>query len=312
MAILANDSQPLKRVGIVVLNYNSSAFVIACIQSLNKYETYPDFEIVVVDNHSPNIGEIEQLKASLPDSVHLVISKVNRGYAAGNNLGLQYLVIERKVDFAFILNGDVVFREPILKKLLDSFAKEPELVAVSPIVGTWGEEENEWAGRIQVRRLLPWGWMMLCNTTFISRLPGVIAKSSAYVYRELMPFKPGLHLVDTINGAAFIIDAKWLQTHNWLNENTFLYYEELILGLDIRKTGGKCGLNTLVSVIHYQGGSTGDHQNKVTRTLFHYSLDSFDYMLKAYYQVSFLLRGIYRVYRKFEFVMKKGILWVRN
>ena len=72
------------RVAIVVLNYRNYRDTVECVRSLERMD-YPDLEVVIVDNDSPNESE-RVLRETFP--LHTLIqSGANRGYAAGNNVG---------------------------------------------------------------------------------------------------------------------------------------------------------------------------------------------------------------------------------
>ncbi|MEG2036330.1 MAG: glycosyltransferase, partial [Mucinivorans sp.] len=74
-------------VSIITVNYNGYQHTCELIESLRKNETY-DYEIIVVDNASPN-GDAAKLKVIFQDytEVTLIVSPSNVGFAGGNNLG---------------------------------------------------------------------------------------------------------------------------------------------------------------------------------------------------------------------------------
>jgi GT2 family glycosyltransferase len=73
-------------VSIITVNYNQLFYTLELLKSLQKL-TYPNVEIIVVDNGSTENPET-QLNTLYPQ-VRTVISKKNLGFAGGNNLGVE-------------------------------------------------------------------------------------------------------------------------------------------------------------------------------------------------------------------------------
>ena len=85
-----------KSVYIIVLNYKNLADTVACLASLRKI-TYNKYRIVVVDNDSRD-GSFEYLKEHETDCC-IIQSGENRGYAAGNNIGIRYALEQGADDY---------------------------------------------------------------------------------------------------------------------------------------------------------------------------------------------------------------------
>jgi len=126
-----------KKVGIVVLNYKNYEDTIACLRSLAEI-TYQNTEIIVVDNDSQNDSleyirkdlvcrhvpycmfvedSIDTHSYSVSENTILLQSDSNRGYAAGNNIGIR-LALERKADYILILNNDTVVEKNFIEPLV--------------------------------------------------------------------------------------------------------------------------------------------------------------------------------------------------
>ncbi|MEI6842585.1 MAG: glycosyltransferase, partial [Methanomicrobiales archaeon] len=71
---------------IIIVTYNHRAYLDACLQSVMKQE-YPH-EIIIVDNCSQD-DTVKLVKAGYPE-VTLIQSPDNRGFGAGNNLGIRH------------------------------------------------------------------------------------------------------------------------------------------------------------------------------------------------------------------------------
>jgi GT2 family glycosyltransferase len=130
----------LPKVSIILLNYNGFEDTIECFNSL-KNITYSNYNIVIVDNNSPDdsmsklnnymienkidsvcaeLNEIEKLKEN--KYVTLIQSGFNGGYGHGNNIGIKY-ALNNGSDYILVLNNDTIvendFLEPLVQELKD-------------------------------------------------------------------------------------------------------------------------------------------------------------------------------------------------
>jgi len=109
---MPSQSYPL--VSIITVNFNGSEDTLEMIESLTRI-TYPNFEIIVVDNYSGNDNP-RLIKEKFPWVV-LYESNVNMGFAGGNNLG----IMRARGEYVLLLNNDTIvdkgFLEPLVKKM---------------------------------------------------------------------------------------------------------------------------------------------------------------------------------------------------
>ena len=91
------------KVSIIVICFNAADHIEECIDSLLK-STYPNFEIIVVDNGSiDNTFDFLQKKYKKIKKVKIIRTPVNRFYAGGCNFGARGATGEKLVSFAIIL-----------------------------------------------------------------------------------------------------------------------------------------------------------------------------------------------------------------
>lgn len=103
-------------VGIVVVNYNSAAFIEEFCDSL-RHVTYPRRHLVVIDSGSTD-GSMALIERELPEATHVRCSE-NVGFAAGANIGVDRC-LARGDGFALFLNPDVVVTADFLDRLVDA------------------------------------------------------------------------------------------------------------------------------------------------------------------------------------------------
>ena len=77
----------MPKVGIVISNYNGWQDTVQCLQSLEK-QTFRDFEIILLDDASPN-DSVARLREHLPPNTVFLPQEQNLGFAAVNNIGMR-------------------------------------------------------------------------------------------------------------------------------------------------------------------------------------------------------------------------------
>ena len=109
-----NDSSPL--VSIIILNYNAGNLLLNCVDSVFK-STYPNFEVLVVDNISTDNSHIVCKEKF--EKIHLIKNKENLGYCEGNNVGIR----NANGEFIVILNPDTIVEPNWLNHLMSAYSK---------------------------------------------------------------------------------------------------------------------------------------------------------------------------------------------
>lgn len=291
-------------VRVIILNYNQSQYTIDTVNYISKQD-YENFHIVIVDNCS-NEEEIVLLEKLLPKSVTLLRSDSNIGYARGNNIGCRFLS-NSTVDYYLILNNDVIINEKeLISKLIQSFInfKKEKVIAISPLINTISTNiplENQ----IQVRKILPIYKQIIVNSPFLNKLFYGIFND--YIYKSDMPYIGKEIVVDSINGAAFIIDGHFFRNLNFLDEGTFLFFEEIILGKQIQIKGFTCLLNGNVVVEHLQGVSTKSNAKFFNLFMEKEKLKSELFYFKKYFSMNSFALSLIKLTRLIEIYILKFI-----
>lgn len=87
---------------IVILTYNQLEYTKVCIDSIRKYNSADNCEIIIVDNYSTD-GTVEWLKDQ--GDIKYILNNENRGFPAGCNQGIE---LSQKDNDIFLLNNDTV------------------------------------------------------------------------------------------------------------------------------------------------------------------------------------------------------------
>jgi GT2 family glycosyltransferase len=98
-------------ISIVIVTYNSAAYIVPCLESIYEQDVNFHFEVIVLDNASVD-QTVSIIKNSFPQ-VKLIESKKNQGFTRGNNLGVK----QSCLDYIFLLNPDTKLSNGVLTDL---------------------------------------------------------------------------------------------------------------------------------------------------------------------------------------------------
>lgn len=293
------------RLRVVILNYNQPRITVDCVNAV-LLQSYPCMDIVVVDNASaPEF--YSELRERLPSSVPLIRNETNLGYSAGNNVGARGTGILPAAAFTMILNNDVILKDArTAAKLVAALTASAERVAVSPLVNNaWIKMAPE--KQIQVRRDADFVTCVVSGSWWLRRLPLLRGISDLHVYGDVRPYRVDEdYECDSINGSCFVIRTDFLESIGFLDEGTFLMFEEIILARQIKQRHKRCCLATSVVVDHFQGTSAGRASRMPYRTFKEYVRSQL-YYCEKYLKVNLSARFLLIAVRGLDF-LSKGLL----
>ena len=236
--------------GIVIVNYNVRDLLRDCLASV--YDSRGDFSfgVCVVDNASSD-GSADMVAQEFPE-VRLIRAE-NRGYAAGNNLGLQEFGFGREdgpvVRYALLLNPDTV----LPPKALADMVKFMEDHQKAGVAGPRLVREDGSLDRA-CRRSFPTPEVAAYRLSGLSRLFPNSQRFGRYNLSYL-PADVSTEL-DSVVGAFMLIRGDALAEAGLLDERYFMYAEDLDLCYRIKQLGWEVWYNASVTVLHYKGESS--------------------------------------------------------
>ena len=149
-------------ISVIVLSYGDAEFTKAVIRSLfERGATYPNLEILVVDNGSPR-AEVEKIRecAGKYRGVRVVENEVNLGFSKGNNVGLAQV----QGEYVLMLNNDTYVAPGAAYAMARHLARNPKIGAVGSLTNNIGNEARiavQYENMEQMRRTarqLTWGY----------------------------------------------------------------------------------------------------------------------------------------------------------
>jgi len=194
----------VRRVTIIVLNWNGGQDTLDCVQSLAGLD-YPRFDILVVDNGSTD-GSVAAIREGFP-RVTLLETGENLGYAGGNNVGLRW-TLDHGADYALLLNNDTVVAPDFLRLLVEAAEADPSIGIAGPTIYYYDQPRVIWSagGSIDWRR----------GRTSMVGLDELDRGQFGEAPRE----------VDFVTGCALLVKAVVVERIGLLDERFFAYYEE--------------------------------------------------------------------------------------
>ncbi len=224
----------LTHTAVIILNWNNWPDTLACLNSLARLWQYEKISLIVCDNASED-ESVARLRAwagerfapnnrrelsaaewdrhsppTRPFRFTLIHVGANLGFAGGNNRGLRYALQCETFDYLWILNNDTVVAPDSLSHLIRCAETRPEIALFGASVLDLARPDIlQCAGGC---RYYPW------ITVFREALNGQAWQSS------LTAPAPRL---DYIYGASLFLRAEAVRRCGLLNEDYFLFYEEL-------------------------------------------------------------------------------------
>ena len=225
-----NMDHPL--VSVVTVNYDHPEVTCALLESL-RHVTYPNLEIIVVDNASPN-DDPAIIKQLYPEIV-FIQSEKNLGFANGNNQGIK----KAKGDYILLLNNDTEVEPGFFEPLVSKLQSDPNIGMVSPKIRFYHSRDT-----IQFA-----GYTAFTAVTLRQYLIGLNEIDTGQ-YDLCVP-------TESIHGAAVMVPMSVIKHVGLMAELYFLYYEEHDWAERIKNAGYQLYFVPESLVFHKESVSTG-------------------------------------------------------
>lgn len=260
------------KLSVIIVNYNVKYYLEQCLNSLEQATEDVSHEIIVVDNASTD-GSTEYITTRFPD-VRWIASKKNNGFSKGNNIAFA----QAKGEYLLMLNPDTIVTKEAIEGCITFMDSHNDTGACGVYMlrtdGSFAPES---------RRALPTPFVAFCKMSGLSTLFPKSRTFGRYYMQYLDKEKE--NPIEIISGAYMMIRHKALKETGPLDEDFFMYGEDIDLSYRILKKGYKNYFLPL-RILHYKGEST----NKSTYRYVHTFYRAMQLFFKKHYShYSFLI-----------------------
>jgi O-antigen biosynthesis protein len=232
-----------KQLSVIIVNYNVKHFLEHCLTALFKAGKHIKLEVFVVDNNSVD-GSVNMIKEKFPQ-VQLIENKTNVGFSKANNQAIKLA----QGEYILLLNPDTVVEESTFEKCI-AFMNE------NPDAGALGVKMIDGKGRFlpESKRSLPTPAIAFFK---IFGFSAIFPKSKIFGRYHLgFLDKNQIHTVDILTGAFMFLRKEICDKIGYLDEDYFMYGEDIDYSYRILKAGYKNYYYPDTTIIHYKGEST--------------------------------------------------------
>ncbi len=232
------------QLSVIIVNYNVKYFLEQCLISVQKARGKMQVEIIVIDNASSD-GSIEMLTQKFGKDITLIANDDNPGFSKANNQGIH--IASGK--YVLLLNPDTIVAEDTFEQCFDFMEKHTN-------AGGLGVKMLDGKGIFlpESKRALPTPSVSFYK---IFGLSALFPKSKRFAKYHLTYLdKNQNHEIEILSGAFMWMRKSVLEQIGYLDENFFMYGEDIDLSYRIILGGYRNYYLADTKIIHYKGEST--------------------------------------------------------
>jgi len=221
------------KLSVVIVSYNVRDYLENCLQSVSRALEGIEGEVFVVDNHSDD-DSVETVRAQYP-WVRLIENQENMGFSRANNIAIR----EARGEYVLLLNPDTIVEKSTLREVLRFMEEHPK-------AGGAGVMMHNADGSLapESRRALPTPWVSCLK---------MLGFTKRYYMSHLPWDQPSR--IEVISGAFCFLRKKALDEVGLLDEDFFMYGEDIDLSYRLMK-GGWENWYLPYPITHFKGKST--------------------------------------------------------
>ncbi len=232
----------MKKITVVIVSYKVKDYLCQCLHSLRRALVGIDAEVCVVDNHSDD-GTVDFLREKFPE-IKVIASPQNLGFARANNLAIR----QTESEFVLLLNPDTFVGEQTIRQSLDFMDEHPQAGGLGVrMLKTDGNDA------LESRRGLPTPMVAFYKMVGLCAQYPKHRRFGQYYMGYLSWDKAAR--IEVVSGAYCLLRRKALDAIGLLDEDFFMYGEDIDLSYRLLK-GGYENWYLPAKILHYKGEST--------------------------------------------------------
>jgi O-antigen biosynthesis protein len=231
------------KLSVIIVNYNVRAYLEQCLRTVFTALEGIEGEVFVVDNMSTD-GSVEMVRTNFPQ-VKLIANRENVGFSRANNQAIRI----SSGKYVLLLNPDTVVGEDVFQRVVGFMDSRPA-------VGGLGVKMVDGTGRFlpESKRGLPTPRVAFFKIIGLTRL---FPRSKVFGRYHLghLPENEAAP-IEILSGACMFLRKSTLDEVGLLDENFFMYGEDIDLSYRITLAGYENWYFPDARIIHYKGEST--------------------------------------------------------
>lgn len=259
-----------------------------CVGSIKKICDENDV-IIIVDNNSPNASgkELDE-KYQNDKNIKVILNTENLGFAKGNNVGFAAAKKDYRCDFIVMLNNDTLVLQPDFKGKMIAAYEQYHFAVMGPKI-------------LQKDGMVNCGNpMMPIHTNLLRARVGQISNYVRYLlsFADLdvkfgrmadkgiydNDLSKQFHEDVQLAGCCWIFSKEYISRFDGINSGTFMYLEEILLYLRIKKNGLRIIYNPDLEIVHLEEAATlksfEGKTKKVRQFKYKCQMDSFKVLIE--------------------------------
>ena len=258
------------RIGYVVLHYQAVDETCACIETLKRISSEDDV-IIIVDNNSPNgSGAFLYKKFENESKVIVILNSENLGFAKGNNVGFAEAKYKYKCNFIVMINNDTLIEQVDFRDRIVLAYEKYHFAVMGPRIlqkdGTVNKGNpttpiHTSLFRVRVGQMSNYARYLL-SMIDLDMLFGKLVDNITPKKENTDKYQEDVQIA----GCCFIFSEEYIARFEGLNPKTFMYLEEILLYVRIKKEGLKIIYNPDLEIVHLEDVATlGTFKGKIRK-----------------------------------------------
>lgn len=252
-------------IAFVILHYKTDEQTINCINSI-IHNINKKYIIAVVDNCSNN-GSIERVEKIFESNKSIIIikSKKNLGFANGNNLGIKYINDSYDTKYIVALNNDTKILDNDFYNLIDQEYKKINFAIMGPKIRLKDNSINPLCRqdvtlertKKEKKYIIK---QIIIKTFYLEKIKDIIKKTMKIDKKIENNMDVNKYYTDVVLHGCFLIFSKnYFLNYDGFDDRTFLYHEEELLYLRIKKAKLISVYNPKIEIFHEEDAATNSY-----------------------------------------------------
>ncbi len=258
------------KICFVILHYQAYEMTLKCVDSIKKNMGGTNYKIIIVDNCSPNnSGDKLYKKFQNSDETIVILNEENLGFARGNNVGFLYAKSVEKADFICCINNDtLILQKDFYARVVEEY-ENTEFAVMAPLVYLkynivqnfndkmysieyYQKEYNKW---LEASSFLDFSNNLDYKARLFLKL-GIIGKYIKSMKQFITRFKKNRVENTVLHGCFLIFSKKYINLFDGFDERTFMFREEELLYLRLKKFNLLSVYNPKIKIKHLEDIAT--------------------------------------------------------